>query len=113
MNQIKFETFKVEKLPELTIDQVSSVYVGKPHTCMCGCAGTYTYTKKSQEQAGKNRGYEVTDDEVNDARVQRVINKMKKNEANGVEVIDSNFDNNWILTVVIGKTQYTIYTAVK
>ena len=95
-------------MPQLTLDQVRSVYVGKPNECMCGCSGKYTYTSVNQVEAGKNRGYEVKHDEVDDKRVERVIAKIGKNIENGMEVLSD--DDAYILTVLIGKTQYTIYT---
>ena len=30
-----------DKVIEFELDKVDRVYSGKPHTCMCGCAGTY------------------------------------------------------------------------
>ena len=86
------------------MSNVNTVYVGKPHRCMCGCSGKYTYTKACQEKSGEDRGYKVADCEVNDAKVQRIINKIRKNQNLGIEVID-----NYIYTVIIGKTQYSLY----
>lgn len=86
-------------------DRVSSVYVSRhPHACMCGCSGNYFYFSKNAEASSKGRGYEVTSDEINDAKVKRVINKMIKNAHLGIEVLDD-----YIFTVIIGQTQYTMY----
>ena len=77
--------------------------------CMCGCAGTYFYTAYNVAFSNKHRGYEVTADEVNDIVVLRVINKMSKNAEAGIELCES-MDNGLIYNMVIGKTQYTLYT---
>jgi hypothetical protein len=92
------------ELPELQLKQIDSVYVGKPHACMCGCSGQYYYTKEGQAAAGKKRGYPVCDEDVNNAKVQRVINKIRKNQSRGIEVIQD-----YIFTAYIGSQQYTIF----
>ena len=97
------ETY-VEKLPEFGYGTISSVYIGKPDTCMCGCAGKYYYSEVNQKWSGNDRGYEITDDEVDDKKVQRVINKINKNSPMEIQVLDG-----YIYTAIIGKTQYTIY----
>ena len=95
---------KIYILPEFPIEKVACVYVGKPDCCMCGCSGTYTRTKVNQQWSSANRGYEVTDDECDDKKVMRVINKVRKNQSLGIEVIGDH-----IYTIVIGQTQYSIY----
>lgn len=55
--------------------RVVAVYTGK-QGCMCGCKGKYRYTELTRAEAGKRRGYEVGDDEVNESVVTRVINKV-------------------------------------
>jgi hypothetical protein len=91
-------------LPEIKLEQVDSVYIGKPGRCMCGCSGNYTYTKANQEWSGKHRGYAVDDEAVNDKRVQYVISKIAKNAAAGIECTQD-----YIYQQVIGQTQYDIY----
>ena len=97
-------------LSEIKLSEVDTVYVGKPDKCMCGCSGKYTYTSVNQKQSTKRRGYEVTDDEVNDKRVMRIVKKVSQDEK---EVVPPNAEtdniDNRIFTRVIGKTQYTIY----
>lgn len=95
---------KIFRLPELQYGTISCAYVGKPNKCMCGCSGKYFYTKVNQVWSGEDRGYAITDDEVDDAKVQRAINKMKKNASLGIEVLDG-----FIYTLIVGRTQYTIY----
>lgn len=64
-------------LTKVNLDAVMAVYSGKPG-CMCGCNGKYTYASKHRELAGKDRGYEVCDDEVNDRSMKVLVNKMLK-----------------------------------
>lgn len=89
-------------LPDLK--DITKIYVGKPETCMCGCSGIYYYAKEYRELGGKERGYCVDDDEVNDAKIKRVLKKMATSEES-VDII-----KNYIFTKVIGHRQYTIYT---
>jgi hypothetical protein len=91
-------------LPEIDNGRINTAYIGKPNTCMCGCAGTYYYTKDGQVKSGEERGYKVTDDEVNDKKVQKIIKKIRKNEKLGIEVIE-----NYIYTVIIGNKRYSLY----
>jgi hypothetical protein len=86
------------------LENIVKVYKGKPNSCMCGCAGTYYYAKAHQEFGSRERGYKVDDEEVNDGVVKRVLNKVAK-EGDRARTIGSD-----IWDVVIGKTQYTIYS---
>ncbi|MFA7708335.1 MAG: hypothetical protein WCX73_05280 [Candidatus Pacearchaeota archaeon] len=97
-----------KELPEIELRDVVSIYIGKPDRCMCGCSGIYTYTKVNQTRGTKIRGYEVTDKEVNDKLVERIIKKIKKSAINGISVLSVN--GGFCLTIIIGKTQYSIYT---
>jgi hypothetical protein len=65
--------------------RVLCVYTGK-QGCMCGCKGKYRYTALTRAEAGQRRGYEVSDDEINEGVVSRVINKVRA--AENVEVAD-------------------------
>lgn len=112
-NILENAKIEVREMPELALEQISAVYVGKPDTCTCGCAGEYIYPKVSQEYASENRGYAVTGDEVNDERVMRVIKRMAKHASEGVEVYIQSIGKNagcYILSMQIGKTMYTVYT---
>ena len=88
---------------EIDFKDINKVYVGKPNTCMCGCAGEYTYTNNSKEYGTKDRGYEVTDDEVNDKKVDRLLKKFVKHPDAAENLSD------YIFTKMIGRKQYTIY----
>lgn len=94
----------VYEMPKVEMDQVMSVYVGKPGLCMCGCNGKYTYNTVNRELASKDCGYEVKDEEVNDKRTRFMLSRIAKNANLGVEVLDR-----YIFTVLIGKTQYSLY----
>jgi len=61
---------------KLEISQIASVYSGKDGKCCCGCSGKHYYAKAHQAASSKNRGYEVTDDEVSDRMVKKVVTKI-------------------------------------
>lgn len=62
----------------LTLDNVASVYSGKVGRCCCGCSGKHTYASALRDEAGKSRGYEVRDEEINDRTVKMIFNKIMK-----------------------------------
>lgn len=84
-------------------EEIVSVYLGKANACMCGCSGNYAYTKINQEYASKNRGYEVTDDEVSDKKV-KIRLKRFYNLPGEVENLDD-----YIFTKFDGNRQITVY----
>ena len=63
----------------IQLENVMSVYAGRPG-CMCGCRGKHTYASKYVCEASKDRGYEVTPDEVSDRTIKIIVNKLAKNE---------------------------------
>jgi hypothetical protein len=92
----------INKLPPITVDDIDQVYVGKPHTCMCGCAGKYYSTNINKKEYWQLHGMKSQSD--HNKHVLRVLNKVKKNQEKGIEVNDDH-----IFTVEVGNTQYTIY----
>ena len=98
------ELVTIHELPFNLVDVVDA-YVGKPHTCMCGCAGKYYYSKLNKDYGSAHRGYKVEDDEINDSKIARIYNKMKSN----LDRVDVKSLENYIYTMIIGKTQYTLY----
>jgi len=94
----------ITELPAFKLEEICKVYVGQPHKCMCGCSGKYSYPSLNIEQSGKERGYALDTEDINDKRIHRVLNKVAKNAAIGVEVI-----NEYIYSLVLGSRQYTIY----
>lgn len=90
----------------LKLEDISSAYSGKAGVCHCGCAGTYYYNSAHRVRAGKHRGYAVTDEDVNDRQVQRVLNIIKKcavNMTGSVEIGPS------YISVTVGKREYVVY----
>jgi hypothetical protein len=52
----------------VTLNQVSQIYVGKDHCCRCGCGGTYVSTSFMKDARS----------DVNDSLAQRRLNKAHK-----------------------------------
>lgn len=75
---------KLKKL-EAVKDAVIDSYSGRPG-CMCGCNGKYKYSEKMRHVGSKERGYKVDDDEISDASVKRMTNKMRKLIESGEDV---------------------------
>lgn len=63
---------RAQDLAGLSASDVASVYSGRPG-CMCGCKGNHRYSSEHREAASKRRGYAVSDDEVNDRQVRKVL----------------------------------------
>lgn len=87
---------------KIELNEISSVYSGRNGACCCGCAGKHTYASQHREWAGKNRGYEVTDDEVFDRTVKMIVSKINAN-------IDSAEDVGDHVALVVGKRLYVAY----
>ncbi len=106
-------------LATTTIDQVMSVYSGKAGKCYCGCSGNHRYARAHREAAGKDRGYAVSDDEVNDTQVKKVFNLVKasfsipENVRPGNEPfsIQEEAGKAFVthFTVEVGSRSYTVY----
>ena len=76
----------------LDISKIAKVYSGKKGTCMCGCAGKYSYT--TEGAVSDSPGYDVTDS-VNERSVRIIARKVIGNasavsEGNYVYVEDGN-----------------------
>ena len=76
----------------LDISKIAKVYSGKLGTCMCGCAGKYSYT--AEGAVSDNPGYDVTDS-INERSVRMIARKVIGNasavqEENFVYVEDGN-----------------------
>jgi hypothetical protein len=67
-------------LDDIDISKVASAYSGKPG-CMCGCRGKYYYTTEHAKDAGKQRGYEVEDNEINDSMVKKVTKILNSHKS--------------------------------
>ena len=60
----------------LNISNITKVYSGKAGTCMCGCAGKYSYTAHGAAEDGP--GYDVSDS-VNERSVKIIAGKVLRN----------------------------------
>ena len=100
-------------MPELEFNDINCVYISKrnkANNCMCGCSGTYFYNEVNKIKAGKNRGYDVTAEEVNEREVQTVLDLfLGYRGLKNIEVIEDK-NNTYIFTMEISNRGYTIYT---
>jgi hypothetical protein len=85
----------------LLTSEVLSVYSGKDGKCCCGCAGKYSYNSLHIAAGSKNRGYEVTRDEVNDRMICKVLNIVAS--AENIKIGDNN------ISTVVGNRLYIVY----
>lgn len=92
---------------KLDFDNVLSVYSGKDGHCCCGCSGKHYYRSNYREEAGKVRGYEVSDDEVSDKMVRKIWNIVMDAAQAGTAEWDDQYRE--FATAVIGKRQYIVY----
>jgi len=91
-----------EAVNDLQVSDVMSVYSGKAGACCCGCSGKHRYASAHQEVASKNRGYEVTDDEINDQQVRKIL-RLVQSEAEKAESFGTGY------SVEIHKRLYCVY----
>lgn len=89
--------------------QVSSVYSGKDNHCCCGCAGKHTYASAHVKWAGRDRGYAVTPDEVNDRTVKLIVNKINLCYAGLVEGGRKDIQETDFISAVVGDRLYIAY----
>lgn len=66
-------------LARTTTSDLLSVYSGKPGKCCCGCAGNHRYASATRAEAAEHRGYAISDDEVNDRQVAKVLGLLQAN----------------------------------
>lgn len=83
-------------LQEITLNQISQIYVGKDRNCRCGCGGTYTATSFMEDPRS----------EVNDRKAQSSLTRAKRMvERNKAEVeygdnhINVAYGNNRAITI--------------
>jgi hypothetical protein len=60
----------------MDISNIAKVYSGKAGTCMCGCAGKYSYTAHGAVE--DNPGYDVTES-INERSVKIIAGKVLRN----------------------------------
>lgn len=93
-------------LDSLTEQSVPIVYTGKPG-CACGCRGTYRYRGATAKQAGRDRGYAVEPEEVNDVQVRRVLRELQTAPVDGDWVVGDDLE---FFSLTVGNRVRTLYT---
>jgi hypothetical protein len=88
---------------KILIEDISSVYSGRPGCC-CGCRGKHTYASAHRKWASENRGYPVTADEVSDRTVKMIVGKIEKAPSDDV-IIDGSSN----VSVEVGNRVYIAY----
>jgi hypothetical protein len=91
------------------LNDVVSVYLGKPNECMCGCSGNYAYTSANADYAGKDRGYPLSEDDISDRKVKARLNRFYKATNIEVEVNPNGNRKPYIFTKIIDDRQITVY----
>jgi hypothetical protein len=64
-----------ERTMSVNISQITRVYNGKTG-CLCGCGGKYSTNPAFRELVGKERGYDVWDEECNERSVKIIAKKV-------------------------------------
>jgi hypothetical protein len=108
---MKIEVTKLEdiEMEDIQIEKVLKAYEGKKDKCMCGCSGNYYHTKSKQEEAGKERGYKVTDDEINDDKVAEIADIINIAPNSAMEVDTEVDDKYTYISATIGKKLYCVW----
>lgn len=70
-----------EDILNITPMDVMSVYKGQAGKCCCGCKGLHRYNPAHRDQGGLDRGYAISDDEVNMSFVKKVLKVVQQNAA--------------------------------
>ena len=99
----------IEKVLSVKLEDVVSVYSGKNGSCCCGCSGKHSYAAAHRDFTSKNRGYAVTDDDINDKQVRRVFGLMIANAEIADNFSDDAFGRH--VSFVIGQRLYVVYLA--
>ena len=86
----------------LAPDDIISAYSGKDGHCCCGCAGKHVYNSLHVQLGSQRRGYKVSDDEINDRQVTRILRQVQANEDDCVAG-----ENH--IAVTVGKRLYIVY----
>jgi len=64
------------------LENVTKVYSGKLHSCMCGCGGKYSYSAMGAEK--DNPGYDVSDS-ISERSVKLIARKVMSNPNSKVD----------------------------
>jgi hypothetical protein len=87
---------------QIDIKNVMSSYSGKDG-CMCGCKGKYSYSTLNRDIASKDRGYVVSDSDISDIAVKRMVNKFNKLGSVSVDVFADGRISDYIYINVDGR----------
>ena len=68
VTQLRRKAEAIERIANMTTDDVQSVYSGKPGCC-CGCSGIHRYNSK----------YAVDGEDINDKQVKKVLGIIREN----------------------------------
>ncbi len=98
------------EMPEISLDKISCSYIGKAHSCMCGCSGKYSYLKSSQESAGKERGYEVDDEEICERSVKFILKNSRKKRKEESKLSKIIFTQSISKIILIKLEEHTFFT---
>ena len=88
---------------QLDWQDVVSVYSGKDGYCCCGCSGEHTYSSLHRALGQTRRGYEISDTEVSDREVKRIVDIFNR------EASDSDASDPEYISVTVGKRLYIAY----
>lgn len=68
-------------------EDVLSVYSGRCG-CMCGCLGNHRYNPLHKDEASKDRGYAVDDEDCSARSISIILNKVRKEYLSTVALQD-------------------------
>lgn len=97
----------MKPLKDLTPDDVMSVYSGRAGRCCCGCSGNHRYNSKYRVEAGKHRGYEVDDEDINDVQLRRVLKIVQREPRPDPDLEHTQPSNHY--STVIDARLYVVY----
>jgi phenylacetate-coenzyme A ligase PaaK-like adenylate-forming protein len=89
-------------------NKVTSVYSGKVKRCCCGCSGKHYYASRVIGRWEELRGYPFKADDINDAMITRIVNKIN-NFTGKVEVFKDNKNIDYFYSIEVGKRWYIAY----
>jgi hypothetical protein len=98
---------KMKSIQDLGPSDIMSVYSGKAHRCCCGCSGKHSYNESHAYLAGVNRGYPVSEEEINNRMVTKVLRLIQANE----EKIEKREPSDNHVAVIVGTRIYVAYYA--
>lgn len=92
---------------QFKLENVRSVYSGVVGKCMCGCCGKHSYAEAHRAEASKDRGWQVSDEQVSDRSVRTIANKVRSLIEQGTAPLVAD-DGSW-LGVDTATRSYVLY----